>query len=314
MQMNMRRIRSIVLSLGLALATATGCTHSGTTTNAAEVPQPKPKNAVDIARSIVNARVGFMVWTEKLRGHPVESRLLALNPLRPMLEGTGIDVSRDVVASYIASTGITSNDIAVAIVQHKIEANRLQTGLETVMSRSVPRGEWIANASVPSARVTVRGQTRVVALVDPEFMVVLPEGIADQATRFVGTGGFVDPVGPDVAVATVLDPSRSLSTAHTPPIPSTIRSSEAHIWTASDGGLDINAVGESTDPDQATVDAAALTNSIDNATSINLGILRVRLFQQVVFHPEGSQVKSHVHLTPAEIDRLASLAETLMPR
>lgn len=314
MQMNMRRIGSIVLSLALALACTTGCTHSGDSPNAVEAPPQKPKNAVDIARSIVNARVGFMVWADKLHGHPVETRLQALNPLRPMLEGTGIDVTRDVVAAYVASTGITSSDVAVAIVQHKVEANRLQTGLETVMSRSVPRGEWIANASVPSARVTVRGQTRVVALVDPEFLAVLPEGIAGLATRFVGTGGFVDPVGPDVAVATALDPSRSLSAAHAPPIPSTIRSSEAHIWTAPDGGLDINAVGESTDPSQATADAAALTNSIDNATSINLGILRVRLFQQVVFHPEGSQVKSHVHLTPAEIDRLASLAETLMPR
>jgi hypothetical protein len=86
------------------------------------------------------------------------------------------------------------------------------------------------------------------------------------------------------------------------------------VWLASDGGLDVSAVGESTDPAQAIADASALSKSIDNATSINLGILRVRLFQQIVFHPEGQQVKSHVHLTPSEIDRLATLAEALIPR
>ncbi len=314
MQMMMQRMRAFALILGVALVGAIGCTHSGDTTNAVEAPPPKPKNAVEITRSIVNARVGLMVWADKLHGQPVEARLQTLNPLRPMLEGTGIDISRDVVAAYVASTGITTNDVAVAIVQHRVEPTRLEMGLETVMSRSVPRGEWIVGASVPSARVTVRGQTRVVAIVDPEFFAVLPEGIASQASRFVGTGGFVDPVGPDVAVVTAIDPSRSLSAANVPRIPPTIRSLEAHAWLGSDGGIDVNAVGESSDADQAHADASVLTNNIDQATSINLGILRVRLFQQVVFHPEGQQVKTHVHLTPAEIDRLATLAETFMPR
>lgn len=313
MQRMMRRFRSFALTLGLILASTTSCTHSTETKPPEEAPPPKPKNAIEIARSIVNARVGLMVWPDKLQGQPIEARLQALNPLRPMLEGSGIDVSRDVVAAYIASTGVTNRDVAVAIVQHRVDAARLQAGLETVMSRSVPRGEWIAGASVPSARVTVRGQTRVVAVVDAEFLAVLPEGIASQASRFVGTGGFVDPVGPDVAVGTAIDPSRSLAAAHAPPIPPTISSTEAHVWLASDQGLDINAVGESTDPAQASADAAALTAAIDNATSINLGILKVRLFQQIKFHPEGQQVKSHVHLTPSEIDRLATLAEQFLP-
>jgi hypothetical protein len=309
-----RHIRSFALALGFVLISTTSCTHSGDKTSPVEAPPPKPKNAIEIARSIVNARVGVMVWPSRLQGQALEVRLHALNPLRPMLEGTGIDATRDVVAAYVASTGITSSDVAVAIVQHKIEAARLQAGLETVMARSVPRGEWIAGASLPTARVTVRGQTRAVAVVDSEFLAILPEGIAGQASRFVGTGGFVDPIGPDVVVATALDPSRSLSAAHVPPIPPTMRNAEAHMWLAKDGGLDVTTVGESTDPAQATADAAALTSSIDNVTSINLGIVKVRMFEQVIFHPEGSQVKSHVHLTAAEIDRLATLAETFIPR
>lgn len=310
----LRRIRSFALALSFVFASSIGCTHSNDKADPAVAPPTKPKNAVEIARSIVNARVGVMVWPSRLQGHAIEKRLHGLNPLRPMLEGTGIDATRDVVAAYVASTGITSNDIALAIVQHKVDPARLQAGLETVMSRSVPQGQWLAGASVPSARVTVRGQTRVVAIVDPEFIVVLPEGIAAQASRFVGTGGFVDSVGPDFAVATALDPSRSLSAAHAPPIPPTIRSAEAHLWITADEGVDITSVAESTDPAQAQADAEALTKAIDNATSINLGILKVRMFQQVVFHPEGSQLKSHVHLTHAEVDRLITLAETFIPR
>ena len=310
----MRRFRSFALLLGLVVVGGVNCGGASDGAPVVQAPQPKPKNAVEIARSIVAARVGVMVWPDRLHGHAVEERLQNLNPLQPMLEGTGIDVARDVVAAYVASTGVTNRDAAVAIVQHKVEPMRLRAALDVVIARSTPPGEWITGASVDSARVTVRGQTRIVALVDAEFLAVLPEELASQASKFIGTGGFVEPTGPDAIVATALDPARSLSAAHVPPIPPTLRNAEAHVWPSQDGGLDVRATGESTDPMQANADASALTTSIDNATSINLGILKVRLFQQIKFRSEGHEVKSDLHLTQAEIDRLTTLAEQFIPR
>ncbi|TKD12837.1 hypothetical protein [Polyangium fumosum] len=311
-----RRFGSVVLLFALVaspLATA-GCASQDQTPEAATPPAPRPKNAAEIARVIVGARVGVMVWPERLKGHPLELRLRVMNPLRSMLEGTGIDAINDVAAAYVASTGVTQSDLVVAIVQHKLDEQRARQGLNMMIARSQPRGEWLTTTSVPTARVTVRGQTRVVALVEEGFLAVLPESLALQAARFEGTGGFPDPLGPEAVVATATDPSRSLAGSHAPPVPSTIRSAEARLRLAADGGVDVSSTGESTDPVQAGADAAALTASVDRATSLNLGIVKVRLFAPVVFRAEGAQVKSDLHLTQAEIDRLLTLADTLMPR
>lgn len=314
-----RRSRSVVLLLALVASplasfALAGCASQEQPLEAAAPPAPRPKNAAEIARSIVNARIGVMVWAERLRGHPLEVRVRALNPLRAMLEGTGIDATGDVVAAYVASTGATRDDLAVAIVQHKLDEQQTRQGLHMMIARSQPPGAWIEAASVPSARVTVKGQTRVVSIVEDGFLAILPESLASQAGRFEGTGGFPDPEGPEAVVATALDPSRSLAGSQAPPVPPTIRSSVARLRLAADGGVDVSATGESADPAQASADAAALTSSIDRATSLNLGIVKVRLFAPVVFRAEGSQVKSDVHLTQAEIDRLLTLAETFMPR
>ncbi|HVK68057.1 MAG TPA: hypothetical protein VM694_26540, partial [Polyangium sp.] len=122
-----RRFGSVVLLLALVaspLATL-GCASSQEQTpEAATPPAPRPKNAAEIARSIVGARVGVMVWPERVKGHPLEMRLRVMNPLRSMLEGTGIDAINDVAAAYVASTGVTQSDLVVAIVQHKLDEQR----------------------------------------------------------------------------------------------------------------------------------------------------------------------------------------------
>jgi hypothetical protein len=240
--------------------------------------------------------------------------LRALNPLRAELELAGIDPTKDVVAAYVASTGVTTSDLVAVIVQHKLDEQRVHAGVDMLVARSQPLGAWLDGFSVPTARVTVRGQTRVVAIVDPSFLAVLPESLAAQASRFVGTGGFPDPEGPEAVIATADDPSRSLAGSHAPHVPSTLRSAVARLRLADDGGVDVASTADSTDPVQAGTDAQALTTSIDRATSLNLGIVKVRLFAPVVFRAEGSQVKSDVHLSESELDRLLTLADTLMPR
>ena len=146
------------------------------------------------------------------------------------------------------------------------------------------------------------------------MVVILPEPLAGQASRFVGTGGFPDPDTLDAVVITALDPSRSLAAAGVPRVPATIREAVGRVFLAPDGGVDIAATGESTDPVQAGNDASYLTDVIDKATSLNLGFVKIRLFSPVKVRPEGAQVKGDLHLTQAEIDRLLTIADTVMPR
>jgi hypothetical protein len=83
----------------------------------------------------------------------------------------------------------------------------------------------------------------------------------------------------------------------------------AKVHLAKDGGLDVAMVGQSASPEQATADAAELTDSIERATTIKIAILKIRVMSPIVFRGEADHVKGTLHLTPAEIDQLLSFAD-----
>ncbi|NUQ78343.1 MAG: hypothetical protein HUU21_32845 [Polyangiaceae bacterium] len=279
-----------------------------------EAPAPKPRNAAEIARSIAGAKVGVLVYAERARNHPVGAKAAALNVWQPVLEGTGIDPQRDLDRAYVAAPSLRSGDRVVAVAQHSLPPERVEAAVEAMIGKSTPPGEWITDAKVPSARVTVKGQTRVVAIVEPSFLVILPEANARDAARFMGTGGFADPEGPEAAVLTAVDPAETLRAPHAPRVPKTIKSATAKVTLREDGGADVASSGQSVSPEQAKEDAEALTQSVDDATSLKVSILKIRLFGPVKFTSEGDRVKSEVKLSPDDVDKLFGLLSLALPK
>lgn len=313
--MRLRRVIGFALaffvtaSVGLGAA---GC--GGAPVEGAAAPAPKPRDAADIARSVADAKIGVLVYVDRARSHPVSSRLAALDVWQPMLEGTGLDPQRDIERAYVASPSATGGDRTVVVAQYTPTEDQVKGAIDVMIGKSQPPGEWLNDVGVPAARVTVRGQTRVVALAAPSFLVVLPESKAKAAKRFAGTGGFPDPEGQEAAVATVVDPGRSLRAPNAPRVPDTLRKARATVTLSPDGGADVKVVGECESEAQAAADAEALTNEIDRATSLKVAFIKVRLFGPVEFKPEGSQVKSDVHLTSGDFDKLFTVLSAIIPR
>lgn len=299
----LRRIAAVLFAACLAVAVigSAGCSHPAKPP--VEAPRPKPRNAADVAAAIVGAKVLTIVYTERARGRPIAAQIASLDQVRDTLEGTGIDPVRDVDRACIASTGIARGDLAMAVAQHKLTEQQLKASLDAMIARSNPPGAWI-DVGVPAAKVTIRGHTRIIALVEPGFVAILPESLAKEAKRLAGTGGFPDPKGPEVAITRIDDPSTTLKVAHAPAIPPTMRTAKLETRIAADEGLDLLVEGQSTDDAQATADAAALTEAVERATTIKISIVRVHLFKPVPFRAEGSVVKTEVHLSPGEIDTL----------
>jgi hypothetical protein len=293
---------------------AAACGGPAATTEEVAAPKPKPRNAADIARAIVGAKVGALVYVDRTRKHPVGAKVAALDLWQPVLEGTGIDPQRDLERAFVASPSVRSGDKTIAVAQHSLPEDRIKSAIDVMIGRSSPPGEWLEGTGVPAAKVTVREQTRVVAIVDPAFLVILPEANALDAKRFVGTGGFPDPEGPEAVVAFAADPSRSLRAPNAPRIPETISSARATVTLSSDGGADIKAVAQSSSEEQARADAEALTSEIDRATTLKIVFVKVRFFGPIEFKPEGSTAKSDVHLTPGDIDKLMTLLAAVLPK
>lgn len=307
--------RSWLFALGLCLSAA-GCGGPAITPQA-EVPEaeaPRPRNAAAIAQEIAGGKVSALVYAERTRGHPLAAKIAALNLWGPVLDGTGINPQEDVARAFVTAPSVRAERDAVVVLEHTLSAERLQAGLDALRARSDPPASPLEGMGVPAMRVTVKGHTRVVAVVEPSFLIVLPEGKASQAKRFVGTGGFPDPEGPEAVVASAADPAQTLKAPRAPAVPETVRSLEARVVLGKDGGADVALEGVSASPEQARTDAGELTDSIDRATSFQISIVKVRVFDPVKFSAEGDRVRAKRRVTPEEIDRLFGLLSAMLPR
>lgn len=304
-------------ALSLAPLSCGGASDAAQGAAAVVPPAPKPRNAAEIAQSITSGKAGVLVYADRVRGHPIGPKIARMSAISAVLEGTGIDPQQDLERVFFSAASIAEGHRGVTVAQHRVPSARMRSAVDVIIARSDPPGAWLPDAVVPTARVTVSGETRVIALVgsadggvdDPAFMLVLPEDQAPAAARFVGTGGFRDPVGDEVAVALVSDPHRTLRAPRAPRAPETIQYLSAKVRLASDGGLDIAMDGKSTSPEQAAADAAELTDSIERATTIRIAILKIRVISPIVFRGEADHVKGTLHLTPSEIDQLLSFAD-----
>lgn len=310
----MRFLRSAaVISFALA-AFQIGCGAAPTPEAAVAASPPKARNAAAIAWEIVHARVGALTYVERVRGRPIAAKIQSLDLFRPYLEGTGLDPEKDLDRAFVAAPATDRADESIVVAQHHLPAEQIRFALQGMMASGRVTGEWIEGAPVPEARVTARGQTRILAIIDPDILVLLPEAHALEAGRFINTGGFPEPEGPGAVFATAEDPATTLRGGRIPRIPPTIRSLRATLTLADDGGAAVVIEGPSASPEQALADADALTRSIDEATSVRVAFLRVRVFKPIRFIASADQVKADVHLTAGEIDTLFGAAAAFIPR
>lgn len=308
------RRKWVALAVGFVLALGTGCAgeraEPRTVQSAVPVPPP-PKDAAEIARELTQARIGATLRVDRLRGHPAGERLVRFSGVHELFEGTGIDVLRDASVVFVASTGITRQDTAVVVVQHSLPEASVRSVAETLMQRSDPPGHWLESTKVPAARISLRGHERILAFPEPQILVVLPSKLADQVDRFTGPLKLPSFEGPQAVDAVVHDPSESLRARHAPRVPPTISKAWVRLLLQPEGGLELEAEGKSTNPEQAVADAAALTRSVDKATSVKVAFVRVRFFRKVSFRAEQDRVETEVTMSSKELDKLLSMAEML---
>ena len=278
------------------------------------LPPPKARNAATIAWDIVHAKVGALTYVERVRGRPIAAKIQSLDLVRPYLEGTGLDPEKDLDRAFVAAPATDRADEAIVVAQHHLSSDQIRLALQAMIASGRVTGEWLPGAPVPEARVTARGQTRILAIIDPDILVLLPEAHALEAGRFIGTGGFPEPEGPGAVFARAIDPAESVRGPRVPRVPASISSLQATITLGDDGGAVIALEGPSASPEQAEADALSLTRAVDDATSVRVAFIRVRVFKPIRFFAEAERVKADVRLTAGEIDTLLGAAAAFLPK
>jgi hypothetical protein len=294
-----------LMTLGVACASST----KGGTATKVPAGEPAPRDAHERAVEVVGARMTAMVHVDRLRKHPLAPRVASLELWGPVFEGTGIDPLADVDRIFAAGRTADDQEAAIVVAEHHVEPDRLKQGLGTLIEKSGEDGGWLEGYDFPVARVKVKDRKSVVLAVTPTVLVVTSPAFFEKAAlALTGTGGLPEAHGPEALVAQTEQPSETLKAPRVPPIPATISKARMEIVMAEDGGADIAIDGDSTTPEQAKADADTLTKEVEDATTMQVAVFKVRAFDPVVFTSDGASIKARRHLTKTEIETLVGFA------
>ena len=300
-------IRSVLIATLVALAACGGEVPTAATPDAED---DKPRNAEQIAMSLVQGRISARIFVDRLRDHPVGPKLLKLGPVPDLLEGSKLEPLRDIQRAVVVSNS-AKEERAIVFAEHSVGAHEIPALVAELAEKSEPKGQVIGGPPNWTVKVSKKGRDGIVCFVPPRFVVILPMDLADKCDAFSGTGGLVGPVADEAATIAVLQPAESLRARGVPPVPATVTGLNTTIVLNKDGGATVDTVGQSS-KESAAEDAAILTKGLDEATSVNLGFVRIRAFGPVVFRGEEDKVKSKLNLTSAELDQILSIADSMI--
>lgn len=270
------------------------------------VEPAKPKDAADIAVRVIEGKVGALVHVERVRHHPSATKLLQLGAVRDLLEGTDFDPLRDVERVFVAGPS-AADPRAIVFAEHSLAPERIPQIVRDMVNKSEPKGEVLTAGPEWRVRVQKKGRGGIVAFIPPRFVVMVPEDLIASIDAFDATGGLPGPTGDEAAKVFAVDPSRTLRAKGVPAIPPTVSSLSSDVFVDKDGSITLDVVGQST-TESASDDAEDLTRSIDDATSVGLGFVRLRAFRPLVFRPSGDRIVSHHELSPSEVSMITSFA------
>jgi hypothetical protein len=310
------RLLSIVLAglcgaalCGAVVCGAVGC--GGSTPEGASAAEPeRPHDAAQIAEAMVGGKVSALIFVDRVRTHSSAAKLLKMGPIRDVLEGTSFDPMKDIERVFVTSPSVT-DERAVMFAEHTLTEERIPIIVQDLVHKSDPPGEVLTGAPLWTVKVSKRGRVGVVAFVPPRFVVVVPVDLVDRIDAFAETGGLPGPTGEEAAKFHAEDPSTTLRARGVPPVPPSISSLGGDIFLRPDGGMTLDGSGQST-AERAPRDAQELTKSIDDATSIGIGIIRLRAFRAPVFAPEGDKVIVRHNLSAAEVETIMGFAASFV--
>lgn len=293
----------------LAPLAACGSSQSSSATPAAEAS--RPRDAAQIAQQAIGGKYGALVHVNRARGNPSAAKFLQVGLVKELLDGTSFEPMKDIERVFV--TGVSASDPrAIVFAEHNLTQERIPQVVVDLVNKSEPKGQVLqAGPKEWRVRVQKKGRGGVLAFIPPRYLVLVPEDLVGSIDAFESTGGLPLPTGEEVAKFSAEDPANTLRAKYAPVIPATVSNLAGDVFLKPDGGVNIQAVGQST-ASTAQKDADDLTKSVDAATSIGLGSIKIRAFKPPVFVPEGDRIVTKHDLSQGEVETIMSVAASFI--
>ncbi|HNS95463.1 MAG TPA: hypothetical protein PKL73_00840 [Polyangiaceae bacterium] len=309
---------AVIISIGCAKTPIAQSPDPSVQTDPAAPPPavpapPTPKDATEIARSLIPTAVTASLEMERLLHHPLGKRLIRLPDVVSILESTDLDPQNDISSLFLASTGLSRQDEAILVIRHSMTPERLNEAIEKAIERSDPPGQWLNKSTVRVARIHIRSEPVGLVLADPDLLIVLQSERIATAKVFDGPLMYPPSDSQDDLVVSMQNPSTALR-PYVRGIPATLSEAQVRVRLVDDGGAVLVANARSTTAEQAVTDAEELTRLVERLTTVKVSVVRIHLFRPVVFRAEQEMVEARVSLRPDEVRKLISMMDMLISK
>jgi hypothetical protein len=243
-----------------------------------------------------HANVQLLLAGEPLRKHELGPRfgalLTSVPQWRAFFQGSGMDPIHDVDLMLITGPQFRDTRQVVASLFYSGPPARVRSAIDRLLAASDPKGEWLKDTPVPTAKGMVDRRERLFAhAAQKKLLVVLPPEAKPQLAR---VPAMKRPSVPGAAiVASTIAPARALREVPMK-IPASLQKLVVQVVPTSDGGADVLLDATDASAAEAEKNAEELFVQIDAVRVVPL--LKIELFSNFQMKADGAKIRGSAHV------------------
>jgi hypothetical protein len=252
----------------------------------------------------VNANVQIKIFTEKIREHslaPRVSQALASVPQwRDFFGPAALDPVKDIDRLLIAGPQLRDSSEVAVVAKVNVSQARVREAIDGIV-RSDPKGAWL-DAGVPAASARVDRAERVFVNPSKTIVVVAPPSAAQDVIKHGKKITLKPSSGPEVVTAKLVTPWRAFRHSGVNiDIPKSITSALFKVTPDEHGGVIIEIIAKDESAEKAQEDAAYLERLARSRTQLDLGFIRMKFVERIVFTSKGDEIHGYALVTAAQL-------------
>lgn len=279
--------------------------------------QPKLRDPLSVAGApgklaSKDPNVQVLIAGDRLRKHELGEwfgRILTSLPQwQSFFSDTGIDPIRDIDHLLIAGPQFRDSSKVVAVLDYRAPEAAMREAVDVLVKRS--GGSWIEGAAVPAARARADRSERIFALVpDKRLLVVLPADQEDQLSKLKSMRPFSRSAAAGVVIS-MLTPANAFRGVYA--LSPSLAWARLALTPVKDGSADLAITLGDASPADAAIHAQELTSTLNAMRSIDLGITKIDVLDEVTFNADGKVIWAKIHVTSKQLKLIMGFVEQTM--
>jgi hypothetical protein len=293
--------------------TASGDAGAGDAGPIEEDRQPKLRDPLSVAGgpgklASKDPNVQVLIAGDRLRKHELGEwfgRILTSIPQWEAFKDTSVDPIRDVDHLLLAGPQFRDSSKVVLVMDYRAPEAAMRAAIDVIVQRS--GGSWIEGAAVPAARATADRSERIFALVpDKRLLVMLPADQEEQLPRLKAMRPFNRSSAAGIVIS-MLTPANAFRGVYA--LSPSLAWARLTVTPSKDGSADVALTLGDASPQEAAVHAKELTKTLNALRTIDLGIAKLDVLDEVTFNADEKVIWAKVHVTSKQLKLIMGFVE-----